>query len=102
MSLVTMLVAAGWLALAALIVWSVLQALRGALADDSPPALFAALERRRLAPAAFAERIGMEALALAVRRCVLCPRKAACRAGEPVDCPNAALFQRSTTRGVTP
>ena len=102
MSLVTMLVAAGWLALAALIVWSVLQALRAALADDSPPALLAALERRRLTPAAFAERVGIEAVTLAVRRCVLCPGKAACRAGAPVDCPNAALFQRSTTRGATP
>ncbi len=80
------LITAGWLALLLAIAWGIVRALRVSLDDDEPPRL------RR-------DGVPIDRLARAVRRCVLCPGKAACRRGERIDCPNRALFDNPPLRG---
>ncbi len=106
-ALVLLLVVAAWLALFALIAHGWIDALRKTLRDEAPPPFFGVLARRGIALKRVEDVAGIEALAGAVRRCVLCPGRPGCAAALSArsapgdlrralaDCPNAALFERA-------
>ena len=81
MAIPPVLIVAGWLALVLAISWGLVRALRVSLGEDEPPRLRG-------------DGVPIERLARAVRRCVLCPGRAPCRAGPPPDCPNRAMLER--------
>jgi len=82
---------------AAIGLWRVLKALAGtatrAPLDDSPLPFFAMLQSRGLTVEQLESAVGIQALALAVRRCVFCSLRRAC-AGNAAGCPNDGLFSR--------
>jgi hypothetical protein len=71
---------------------------RRALRADAPLPFYGALRREGLSPGEAREAAGVEALAVAARRCALCASGALCRArlaaGGPAvrACPNVGLF----------
>ena len=90
------LIGALWALCAAVLIWGVVDALRKGLGGDGSLPWFDQLARRGLTPVRAEQAVGAEQLARAVRRCVLCRERAACSAGQPVDCPNASTLERLT------
>lgn len=91
-------VAVAWLAIAAILLWSVVEGTRRALKDDGPLPIFALLERRGLTIRQVEEAVGMNELARAVRRCVHCASRSDCRP-DAVFCPNEPILRRAKGAG---
>jgi hypothetical protein len=94
-------VTVAWLAIAAILLWSVVASLRRFLKDDGPLPLFALLERHGLTMRQAEESVGMNELAQAARRCALCSSRPNCSA-DPVWCPNEPLLRRLRGAGGAP
>lgn len=95
------IVAVGWLAIAAILFWGVVEGMRKVLKDDGPLPLFALLERQGLTLRQVEETVGMNELAQAARRCALCTSRPNCSA-DPVWCPNEPLLRRLKAAGDAP
>ena len=90
------LVGALWALCAVVLIWGVVDALRKGLAGEGTLPWFDRLAHGGLTPLQAEQAVGAEQLARAVRRCVLCRERAACNAGQAVDCPNASTLARLT------
>ena len=90
------LIGALWLVCGATLIWGVAESLRRAMAGEGTLPWFDRLASRGLTPVQAEQAVGVEQLARAVRRRVLCREHAACSAGRPVDCPNASTLERLT------
>jgi len=82
-----------WGICAVVLLCSVVDGFRRSLAQGTLP-WFDMLARRGLTSAQAEQAVGAEQLARAVRRCMLCRGRAACSAGQPVDCPNASTLEK--------
>lgn len=94
-NLVATLIGATWVAILSVVAWAGVLAWRRGLADDRPLPFFAKLQAHGLNLAHAEQAVGIHGLSHAVRRCATCAGKAACRAGQRVDCPNAEFFERA-------
>ena len=83
-----------WLAIAALLVWGVVDALRRLLRNDTPLPLFGMLERQGLTLAQAEQVVGINELSHAVRRCALCAVRSEC-GRRAAFCPNGSLLLRA-------
>ena len=100
---VTLGLAAGWMALVALLAWGVASTWKRMLANRGPLPLFAMMERRGLSRERVYEAAGA-GLYAAVRRCAMCRQSRRCGdwlakpGGSAPDCPNAELLERAARR----
>lgn len=83
-----------WLAIAAILLWGVVEGMRKVLKDDGPLPIFAMLERRGLTLRQVEEAVGMNELARAVRRCAHCASRSDC-GPDAVFCPNEPILRRA-------
>ena len=91
-NLVTGLLGAAWLAIAAVLLWRVVDGVRKSMRDDSPLPLFLMLERHGLTVAQVEAIAGIEVLARALRRCAHCRARPDC-GPRRVECLNEALLR---------
>jgi len=94
-------IALAWLAIAAVLLWGIVDGLRRLLKDDGPLPLFALLERQGVTLRQVEEVGGMREIARAARRCALCASRSDCN-GHPAWCPNETLLQRAKREGTAP
>ena len=95
MDIATGLIGAAWLAIAAMLLWGVVDSVRRALADQTPLPFFVMLERRGLTALQVEAAAGAGGVARALRRCAYCAGRFDCGQRE-VDCPNEALIRHVT------
>lgn len=101
---VTVLIAAAWLAVFAMLVYGVVSGWQRQLRADAPLPLYRLLAREGFTPARADAALGASELARAASRCAACASRTACETGvlggwlgrRPAGCPNAALFDRLT------
>lgn len=94
-------VAVAWLAIAAILLWSIVEGVRKVLRDDGQLPIFAMLERQRLTLRQVEEAVGMNELARAVRRCAHCASRSDCGL-DAVFCPNEPILRRAKGEGDAP
>ena len=98
--IVSSLIAAAWMGIAAILAWSLFQAARRVRNQDADVPFFRVLGRRGVTLTQAEEAVGIAELSHAVRRCVLCRDNEACRADSShaghaeADCPNASMLKR--------
>ena len=95
MDVATGLMGVAWLAIAAMLLWGVVNAVRRALWDSAPLPFFVMLERRGLNARQVEAAAGAGGIARALRRCAYCAGRFDCGQRE-VDCPNEALIRHVT------
>lgn len=95
MDIATGLIGAAWLAIAAMLVWGVVDSVRRVLGERSPLPFFVMLERRGLTALQVEAAAGAGGVARALRRCAFCAGRFDC-GQRAVDCPNEALIRHVT------
>jgi hypothetical protein len=96
MDMATGLIGAAWLAIAAVLVWVVVDGMRRVLGDPTPLPFFVMLERRGLTALQVEAAAGIGGVARALRRCAHCAGRRDCGRQREVDCPNEALIRHVT------
>ena len=94
MDITTGLIGAASLAVAAVLLWGLVNGLRKVLGNRARLPFFNMLERRGLTLTQVEEAVGMNQLARALRRCAHCGTRQEC-GRHIVDCPNEPLFRRA-------
>jgi hypothetical protein len=95
MDVATGLIGVAWLAIAAMLLWGVVDGVRRALSERTPLPFFAMLERRGLNARQVEAAAGAGGVARALRRCAYCAGRFDCGRRE-VECPNEALIRHVT------